>query len=68
MKITKIINEEAKKIIETREPIGLFYVKEESDKKTHYIGIDNSTGDAWVEEFKKLKKCKAWLRGEIEDV
>lgn len=45
-------------VIETRRPIGLFYVYENSV----YVGIDNSAGHAWVEEFSSLRKCKEWLR------
>jgi len=29
-----------------------------------FIGIDNSTGDAWVEEFKTKQECMSWLKGE----
>lgn len=45
-------------VIETRRPMGLFYVYENGV----YVGIDNSTGHAWVEEFTDLHQCKAWLR------
>lgn len=45
-------------VIETRRPKGLFYVYENGV----YVGIDNSTGHAWVEEFASLQKCKEWLR------
>lgn len=45
-------------VIETRQPIGLFYVHENGV----YIGIDNSAGHAWVEEFSSLRQCKEWLR------
>lgn len=31
-----------------------------------YIGIDNSTGDAWTEEFPDLTECMMWLVGEKE--
>lgn len=60
MDINLITKEEASLIIETRQPIGLFY---EVDGDL-YIGIDNSTGDAWVEEFKTKEECLAWLKGE----
>jgi len=56
--IKKITQEEASKIIETREPKGLFYQK---DGET-YVGIDNSYGDAWTEDFKSLCACKRWLK------
>lgn len=45
-------------IIKTRQPLGLFYVRQEGT----YIGIDNSAGHAWVEEFSDLSICKQWLR------
>jgi hypothetical protein len=31
-----------------------------------YVGIDNSNGDAWVEEFKTKEECFNWLRGNTE--
>lgn len=48
----------ARVVIETRRPLGLFYVHENGV----YVGIDNSTGHAWVEEFASLRQCKEWLR------
>lgn len=42
------------------EPLGLFYLQE-GDK---FVGIDNSTGDAWTEEFADKEGCLRWLRGE----
>lgn len=55
-----ITKEEATAIIETYEPKGLFYIIENGA----YIGIDNSTGDAWTEEFKTEKECISWLNNE----
>ena len=48
---------EATEIVEHRGRRGLFVHK--SDKV--YVGIDNSTGDAWVEEFPNLIECLKWL-------
>lgn len=56
--IRKITPEQAYAVIDTRLPLGLFYVLE-SDT---YIGIDNSNGQAWTEEFPNLRMCKHWLR------
>ena len=56
--ITRISSEAAFKIIEERKPLGLFFRKE-GDR---FIGIDNSWGDAWVEEFGNLSRCVAWLQ------
>ena len=55
--INKVNYAQAKRIIDTRCPLGLFYVLEAGA----YIGIDNSTGDAWTEAFPNLRKCKRWL-------
>lgn len=40
-------------------PLGLFYLKENG----MYVGIDNSAGDAWVEDFYTKEGCEYWLRG-----
>ena len=59
--VTKISADEAIKIIVTREPRGLFYI---IDKETRScVGIDNSDGSTWTEEFKSLGACKRWLWG-----
>ena len=42
------------------EPLGLFYLEE----REQFVGIDNSTGDAWTEEFADKEGCLRWLRGE----
>ena len=58
MDIKKVTPAEADKIIETREPIGLFYTISDG----RYVGIDNRTGDAWTEDFESLGTCKRWLQ------
>lgn len=55
--IKKITPSEADCIIYSRHPFGLFYLLHEGV----YIGIDNSNGHAWVEEFSDLHQCKRWL-------
>jgi hypothetical protein len=55
----EITSAEANNIIENREPRGHFLVKDGD----LFIGIDNSTGDAWTEEFKKQGDCVDWLTG-----
>lgn len=48
-------------VIESREPRGRFYAY---DKDTGmYIGVDNSTGNAWVGEFGTKEYCLFWLAG-----
>lgn len=57
--IQRISTEEAKIIIDDRKPIGLFYVM---DSCGNITGIDNLTGDAWMEDFNKDKiSCFNWL-------
>lgn len=43
-------------------PLGLFY---NWDGDT-VIGVDNSTGDAWTEDFPTLEECLAWLKKDGE--
>jgi len=59
IEIKEITVEEASTLIETRQPKGLFYTTE---KNGIIVGIDNSTGDAWTDEFENLDKCKDWLQ------
>ncbi len=64
MRPKEISKAEAYTIIGTAKPLGLFYLKEGSG----YTGIDNVTGDTWVEEFSTKQSCLKWLmrRGEQE--
>ena len=43
------------------EPLGLYYLEE----REKFVGIDNSTGDAWTEEFPDKESCIRWLTGEV---
>ena len=62
--IIKINAEQASSIIDTRESLGLFYVQNINT----YISIDNSNGQAWMEEFPDLRKCKRWLNNPNVDM
>lgn len=44
------------------EPRGLFVL----DTGIEVIGIDNRTGDMWVEEFPDMEECLNWLVGDKE--
>jgi hypothetical protein len=57
----KVTKEMAHEIIEIRKPLGLFYMQ---DGK-RYVGIDNSDGDAWCDDFNSLSACKNWLLKEV---
>ncbi|HCL4480312.1 TPA: hypothetical protein N2D99_002400 [Clostridium botulinum] len=48
---------EASEIIENRKPLGAFWLKENK----FYIAIDNTTGDAWTEEFNTKEECFQYL-------
>lgn len=56
-RIRQIRPEQADAIIDTRQPLGLFYVR----LANIYLGIDNSHGYAWTEAFSLLSQCKRWL-------
>lgn len=60
--IRRVDQKEADTIIESRKPIGRFYLS----YKEVFVGIDNTTGDAWTEVFDDLQKCKSWLNGDFE--
>lgn len=55
----RVNKQEAEKIIDTFKPIGIFYMYD--NEANVYVGIDNSSGDCWVEEFESLEECLAWL-------
>lgn len=44
-------------IIATREPLGKFYAKDNDI----FVAVDNSSGDAWTEEFKSESNAVKWL-------
>lgn len=58
MEIKEITKGEAFKIIETKEPEGLFWL---IDGDT-FIAIDNSRGEAFVEEFHDKEEGLHWLK------
>lgn len=60
--IKKITSEEISQIIDTRKPLGKFYLID----RGIYVGIDNSSGDAWTEEFDSFEAMIKWQQG-IED-
>lgn len=57
---------EAVKIARRKEPFGLFITSETVENETIFIGIDNSTGRGYVEDFNTKDECERWLRGEFE--
>ena len=41
-------------------PTGKFYYQDGE----LWVGIDNSTGDAWTQSFFSKKECIKWLKGD----
>lgn len=56
--VKEITQAQAIEIIETRQPLGMFYHKEDGI----YVGIDNTDGQAWTEEFPTIDECISWLK------
>ena len=51
-----------RKIIEYRHPNGYFL----SQSGSLWVAVDNSTGDAWTEDFDSKYQAIHWLRGDFE--
>lgn len=49
-------------IIEYRHPNGYFL----SQSGSLWVAVDNSTGDAWTEDFDSKRHAICWLRGDFE--
>ena len=58
--VRKVCQEYAEEVIEKREPLGQFY----TFAGGIWTGIDNSTGDAWTEDFRDFDEMMKWMRGE----
>ncbi|MDE7244626.1 MAG: hypothetical protein K2O18_11735 [Oscillospiraceae bacterium] len=61
-KIQRVGSERMMKVIDFRTPLGLFLTKEGGK----WVAVDNSTGDAWTEEFSRKRQAVRWLRGKFE--
>lgn len=62
VKIQRVSPEFLLKVIEDRTPCGCFLTKEGHK----WVAVDNSTGDAWTEDFDWKRQAIRWLRGKIE--
>lgn len=62
--IRKVSPEYAEKIIEEKEPRGLFYFRKEDGWCTG-VDNDNNTGFVITEEFWDEEECFKWLKGEL---
>lgn len=60
--ICRVSPEQLRKIIERHTPCGLFLTKEGQ----RWVAVDNSTYDAWTEEFSCKRQAICWLKGKFE--
>lgn len=59
--IIQVSKNRAVEIISSYSPIGKFFTVDHG----LYVGIDNQTGEAYVEEFETLDACFKWLCSEL---
>ena len=64
VKIKRVSPEFLCEIIENRTPCGYFLAKE----GRKLVAVDNSTFDAWTEEFTRKREAVRWLHGGFEVV
>lgn len=57
-----VSSEKVLDMIDFRTPLGLFLTKE----GRKWVAVDNTTGDAWTEEFSRKRQAVRWLRGKFE--
>lgn len=60
--IKRVSPEQLSSVIDCRTPLGLFLTKEGRT----WVAVDNTTGDAWTEEFSRKRHAVRWLRGKFE--
>lgn len=61
-RIHRVSSKQSTDVIERRTPLGLFLTKEDRT----WVAVDNTTGDAWTEEFPRKRQAICWLRGKFE--
>ena len=61
-RIHRVSPEKVMSVIDLRTPSGLFLTKE----GRKWVAVDNTTGDAWTEEFSRKHQAIRWLRGKFE--
>ena len=61
-RIHRVTPEQLLRVIDFRTPLGLFLTKE----GRKWVAVDNTTGDAWTEDFDRKRHAIRWLRGKFE--
>lgn len=60
--IHRVDIEQLQEVIKHRSPCGCFLTK----AGHKWVAVDNTTYDAWTEEFNQKRQAIRWLRGEFE--
>lgn len=61
-RVHRVSSEFLGRVIDFRTPLGPFLTKE----GRKWVAVDNTTGDAWTEEFSRKHRAVRWLRGKFE--
>ena len=61
-RIHRVTPEQLLNVIDCRTPLGLFLAKEGHK----WVAVDNTTRDAWTEEFSRKRQAVRWLRSKFE--
>ena len=61
-KIQRVSQKFLEQVIEHRTPCGLFLTRE----GRMWVAVDNSSFDAWTENFDNKRQAVRWLRGKFE--
>ena len=62
IRIQRVSPEQVQKVIRQYAPYGCFLTREDGK----WIAVDNSTGNAWTEEFRWKRAAVRWLHGALE--
>ena len=63
-RIHRVSPEKVMRVIDLRTPLGLFLTKE----GRKWVAVDNTTGDAWTEEFsRKRQACLLYTSDAADD-
>lgn len=62
VKVQRVSPDFLLRVIERRTPYGCFLAREDRC----WVAVDNSTGDAWTEDFSWKRQAIRWLQGKFE--
>lgn len=64
--VQKLSHLEGEELLETNNMRGLFFYEDVLSENNLFIGIDNSKGDLFTEEFSTIETCVRWLLNPFE--